>query len=352
MKLAWRDFATHLKGNLRPAYWISGDDVFLCQKASENLRKVAKQQGFTERHIFVDVKDVDRETLLPVNLSLFAETEKSIIEVYLTGTNTNATFDALVAEYVESSQKLDTKLLIIHSPKLAAKQLSNKAYKSVSKHAVHLEIWPLPAYQIQAMLRTKLDELKLKLDNHAFEYILNIAQDTGLNVAMQQIEKLQLHILATHHSIAGVNDLLDISVPNNNMDIFVLLDAIFTGKLNKVLQLWQTMTQQNFPLTMMLWWLCKELRLIYVLLQEKNQYSWQELCKKHRLFSVQSKRLQTVINVFTEQKCLLLLERAAYVDKAIKGAFVDQEPSQTLRNFIVKLTVIASKANNRGNINA
>ena len=51
MLVKTEQLSSHLKKQLPALVWISGDETLLVQETMDNVRQIAKQQGFTEREI-------------------------------------------------------------------------------------------------------------------------------------------------------------------------------------------------------------------------------------------------------------------------------------------------------------
>jgi len=51
MLVKTEQLASHLKKQLPALVWISGDETLLVQETMDNVRNIAKEQGFTEREV-------------------------------------------------------------------------------------------------------------------------------------------------------------------------------------------------------------------------------------------------------------------------------------------------------------
>ncbi|MCP3675934.1 MAG: DNA polymerase III subunit delta, partial [Gammaproteobacteria bacterium] len=74
MKLKIEQLSRHLSEYFLPVYLVSGDEPLLIQEASDQIRSVANQKGFSERELLYGDKG-DCDTLLSASetMSLFAE---------------------------------------------------------------------------------------------------------------------------------------------------------------------------------------------------------------------------------------------------------------------------------------
>lgn len=67
---------------LAPVYIITGDEPLLKQEACDGLRRLATEQGYTERERYYADTSIDWQQLLAgaANMSLFAE--RKLIEIH------------------------------------------------------------------------------------------------------------------------------------------------------------------------------------------------------------------------------------------------------------------------------
>ena len=74
MKVKSTQLAQHLQRGLSPAYLLTGDEPLQMMECSDTLRKIARQQGFTERTVLSVEANFDWSALQDAtqSLSLFA----------------------------------------------------------------------------------------------------------------------------------------------------------------------------------------------------------------------------------------------------------------------------------------
>ena len=83
MLVKTEQLASHLKKQLPALVWISGDETLLVQETMDNVRNIAKEQGFTEREVHDVSAQFNWNILLESasSLSLFAD--KKLIDLRL-----------------------------------------------------------------------------------------------------------------------------------------------------------------------------------------------------------------------------------------------------------------------------
>ena len=75
MLVKTEQLSSHLKKQLPALVWISGDETLLVQETMDNVRNIAKEQGFTEREVHDVSAQFNWNILLESasSLSLFAD---------------------------------------------------------------------------------------------------------------------------------------------------------------------------------------------------------------------------------------------------------------------------------------
>ena len=104
MQLKPEQLSTHLRKQLAPVYFISGDDPLRVMESADAVRAAAREQGFTERDVFTAQRGFDWDNLLAQsgNMSLFSE--RRIIDLRLpTGKPGNEGAAAIVVQLQETT---------------------------------------------------------------------------------------------------------------------------------------------------------------------------------------------------------------------------------------------------------
>lgn len=228
MKLNFNQLITHLDKELKPVYFLSGDEPFQIDEAARMIREAAKAQGYLEREVYhVDRSfDWDQLSHSGASMSLFAE--RKVIELRIpTGKPGDKGSKALVA-YTE--QLPEDNLLLIVSGKLDAAQNKAKWFKALDAAGATLAVWPLEFKQLPAWLKQRMHKRGLQPSEDALT-ILAEQVEGNLLAADQELEKL--HMLYGEGNI-NAEQVIDAVSDSARFDAFALVDVALQGDAVRV----------------------------------------------------------------------------------------------------------------------
>ncbi len=303
-----------LKQSLAPVYLVFGDEALLTQEASDEVRKAARDQGYTERELYhVDNSFEWGELLASANsLSLFAE--RKIIELRIGNGKPGKEGSKALIEYLSNPPE-DTVLLII-TPKLDGNTQKTKWFKAIDTAGVLVQVWPVDAQQLPRWIGQRLSQAGLSADSQAID-VLASRVEGNLLAAAQEIEKLKL--LTTGNSIDA--EQMAAAVANSaRYDVFGLVDKCLNGDANSAIHTLHGLKAEGTDATVVLWALAREVRAMAAIAEAVDlgqNFSW--AAKQNGVWEKRQPQVKAALSRLRLAQLQLLLRKANGIDKAIKG---------------------------------
>ena len=256
MKLRPDQLAANLKRQLSPVYIVSGDEPLQNSECCDQIRARARQEGFSERHVFHVDKSFNWNDFLEIasSLSLFAE--KQLIELRMPNGKPGDVGRKALQEYV-SQPSLDNLLLII-TDRLDGATQKAKWFKTLEHEGVFIPVWPIEPHKLPAWVASRL-----KTDGYSASYealgLIAERVEGNLLAASQELEKLKL--LAKNQRID--EDTVRETVSDNaRYDVFQLADAALEGNVRQSVRILAVLKGEGIEPPVVLWMLAREIRLL------------------------------------------------------------------------------------------
>jgi len=130
MKIKPEQLQSHLAQQaLLPIYLVSGDEQLLVQEIYDQIRSTSRQNGFTEREVFIPDSTFEWDQLLASNANLSLFGDKKIIELKLSNYKMTETARKTLIAYAETASP--DNILIIVCSKLDASAQKAKWVKKI-----------------------------------------------------------------------------------------------------------------------------------------------------------------------------------------------------------------------------
>lgn len=322
----------HLQQELAPAYLISGDETLLVEESSDEIRRCAFKNGYTERERYFVDKQFDWSQLLSAsnNLSLFSE--KKIIELRLDKPKPGDKGSKAICEYLAKPNP--DNCLVIISPKLDAGTGRSKWVKTLEKQGQWLPIWPISSAQLPRWLDQRIKQLGLTADSHSIE-LLATRIEGNLLAAHQELEKLKLLSVDGHLTpelIAGA------VADSARYDVFGLVDKILLGNTREAVKNLHGLKTEGTEPTVILWALAREVRTLLAVmsnLEQGQNFNW--AAKQAGIWEKRQGLAQQALRRLDTRQLHRLLRQANTIDKSIKGLH-SMKPWDGLLDMILNFT--------------
>lgn len=228
MKLNVNQLPAQLETDLKPLYFLSGDEPFQLDEAAGFIRAAAKMQGYNEREVYHVDRSFDWDQLIHSSASMSLFAERKIIELRIpTGKPGDKGSKALVS-YAEKLP--EDNLLLIVSGKLDAAQTKSKWFKALDAVGATIAVWPLEIQQLPAWLKQRMHKRGLQPSEDALTLLAEQVEG-NLLAADQELEKLRM--LYGEGAISA-EQVVDAVSDSARFDAFTLVDVALQGDAVRV----------------------------------------------------------------------------------------------------------------------
>ena len=198
------------------------------EEGADQIRAVARAQGYTDREVFVAERSFDWQSLLLAGASLSLFASKRILEVRLpTGKPGTKGAEALLAYAADPAA--DTLLLVISDerPEGGASWVS-----ALEKVGVYLQVWPVEPREVPTWVSQRLKSRGLQPTPDAVALIAGRVEG-NLLAAAQEVDKLVLLHSAGPLDAEAVAEAVSDSA---RFDAFKLVDAALAGDVPRTVR--------------------------------------------------------------------------------------------------------------------
>lgn len=318
MQISARDLDRQLKGEMRPLYWVSGDDPLLSQEACDSIRAALRAKGFSEREVFNVETSFDWTQFLQLagSLSLFAE--RRIIELRFKNAKPDEEGKKALERFLADPGD-DTVVLIV-GPKLDKAATSTKWFGKLLADGLFVQVWPFKREEMPAWLSNRLKQAGLSASPEALR-ILADKVEGNLLAAAQDIEKIRLLSGAEGATSAlDAETVLDMVADNSRINQFSLVDAALEGDAARALKILSGLQAEGVHPLPILASLSRELdSLLPMLAQRETGQDPRTVAKNARVWSTRIQVVSSALRRLSSAQAWQLLHQARRIDGAIKG---------------------------------
>lgn len=314
MKIAPEKLKNHLVKKLFPVYVISGDEPLLSQELADQVRLVARQNGFSSRDVFRCDNHFDWDQLHNENSALSLFSEKKIIELHL-ATSKPGDKGSKALQALCSNPNPDNLILAI-LPKIDKSAEKSKWMRALESSGVHSQVWPIKSEQMPRWIKQRLLQSGIDASKEAVE-ILSERVEGNLLAAVQEIEKLTL--LAINGTVDAT--IMSSVVANSaRYNLFEFIDKILLGDSQSTVRSLRGLKNEGTDALPLLWAITRELRILVKASDEIVKGAQQDRALKSA--GVWDKRIpifRQALKRCSAPHLRMLLYQASAIDRAIKG---------------------------------
>jgi len=315
MKLYPDKLNAHLKGGLLPIYFFSGDEPLQLGEAADAVRRVAREQGYTEREVMHAERGFDWNELLAASnaMSLFAE--KRVIDLRLPSGKPGKDGGAALVEYAERPPE-DT-VLLISSGKVDKRSQSAKWYKALDKVGATLQVWPVDANEMPKWLDQRLRSRGLQPERDAARLIAERVEG-NLLAAAQEVDKL---LLLNGEGPLSADQVEAAVADSARFDVFGLVDAVLMGNISRLTRMLDGLRGEGVEPILVLWALTREIRSLADMAAQIQAGKGIDGVLS-RVWGNRKGPVKAGLQRHNRVRWQQMLRRAARLDRVIKGAAV------------------------------
>jgi len=314
MQLKPEQLETHLKKNLAPVYFISGDEPLRVLEAADAVRTAARAQGYDERDVLSAQAGFDWNSLLAEagNLSLFAQ--RRIIDLRIpTGKPGEAGAKSLrdfVARLPEDT------LLLVTAGKLDPAARRSKWALALEQAGVAVFVWPLNEQEFSGWVQARMRKRGLQPSAEAVQMLAERVEG-NLLACVQEIDKLYLLRGAGPVDAGAIASLV---ADHARFDVYTLVDAALAGKAARSVRILSGLQAEGVAPPVVLWALARELRQLAAMAVERSQgQAVPAILARYRVWNNRKDVIGAALQRLSAAGCARLLRQCAAIDRVCKG---------------------------------
>ena len=315
MQIKPEQLDTHLRKQLAPLYFISGDEPLRVMEAADAVRAAARLQGYDEREVMTVQAGFDWNSLMSEagNLSLFSQ--RRVVDLRIPGGKPGAEGSKALRDYAQ--QPPDDTLLLITAGKLDKSARSSKWVQALDRAGVVVFVWPLTAQEFPVWIQRRMQQRGLQPGREALKLLADRVEG-NLLACVQEIEKLYL---LQGEGAVDADAILALVADNARYDVFALVDSALSGKAVRSVRILQGLRAEGLVPQIVLWALSREIRQLAAMAAAvATGQPVQAVITRYRVWPATRKSmLAAVLQRLSATQCNSLLQHCARIDRISKG---------------------------------
>ena len=347
MQVAANQLSQHLQAHaskgLRSLYTLHGDEPLLQQEAMDELRHIARRQGYTERSVYtVAGAHFDWGEVLAAggSMSLFAD--KQIIEIRVPSGKPGKEGSVALQHIAELAQGNDSTLTVIMLPRLDKQTKSTAWFAALENNGISVQIDPVERLALPTWIAQRLGAQQQRVaEGEAGQHTLQFFADRvegNLLAAHQEIQKLGLLYPEGELSLEQVERaVLNVA----RYDVFKLSEAVLSGQPLRVQRMLDGLKAEGEAEVLVHYTLAEEIR---ALKRVKDAVAAGKalpmVLREQRIWGPRERLFERVLPRLSVSMLDKLLQSAHQVDGIVKGLKVPEWPTdnwQALHRLAMRL---------------
>ena len=265
MQIAAPQLAAHLQRGLKPLYVLHGDEPLLQQEAADAIRAAAREQGYTERTVFVvSGAHFDWSAVLAAGNSLSLFADKQLVELRIPSGKPGKEGGQALQQLAEQAATQDSTLTLVLLPRLEGAAYKSAWFGALEAHGVTLRLDPIERAQLPQWIAQRLQVNQQRVaPGEAGQRTLQFMADRvegNLLAAHQEIQKLALLHPAGELSFEQVESaVLNVA----RYDPFKWSDAVLLGQTERMHRMLEGLEAEGTAAVLVHWALSDDLRTLW-----------------------------------------------------------------------------------------
>ena len=314
MKLTAEELPRHLTQGVAPRYVIHGEALLLALEAADAIRSAARAAGYVEREILTAEKGFNWADLRNSAQSLSLFSARKLVEVRIPTGKPGVEGGQALQEYCQQVNP-DT-VTMVSLPRLDKATQGSKWFSALVAQAIVITADEVSASALPAWIANRLKRQQQSADADTLAFMADKVEG-NLMAAFQEIQKLALLFPAGPLSFEQVKDaVLDVS----RYDVYKLSEAMLAGDAARYAHILDGLRAEGTATVLILWALSEDIRTLGKGVRAIQQGgNLATVLRDARVWGVRQKLLERATQRFTLKMAESALQRAALVDKVIKG---------------------------------
>ena len=307
---------------------ISGNEPFQKQKVTNNILEYFKNLEFELSSY--NLTEQNSEILYQETSSISLFNDKKIFLLNID--NTPKKIQQTLIDNIKN--KSEDNIFVIIFNNLKKTQTNTKWFKQISANAIHINIYNPNIYTAFKIIKKEInDNLKVKLTDQAINIL--IQKTEGNLIATNQILTLLNKQQQKYFDKINIKPFLH---EHSQYDIFDLSETLLSLNKNKSLKIFSSIISDPTKITLVLWAIKKEIRIIYQLHQAKNNNK-QQIFRENNIWASKERLYNSLINKISITKIFFLLDECLNAELILKGA-ISGDIQQKINYIIFEFTKI------------
>lgn len=320
MRLKAEQLAAALQKQLKPVYFLSGDEPLQLGEAADAVRDAARNAGYSVREV-IAIETGNEWPMFSTeaeSTSIFAD--RKLIDLRLPSGKPGQEGSKALVDYCKNPPA-DT-LLLISAGKIESSSQKSQWFQAIDDIGTVVQVWPLQGGELQNWLQRRAERKGIHLDNEAARG-LAARIEGNLLAAAQEIEKLFILYGPTRLGAAEIEHAV---ADSSRFDVFKLMDSLLAGKLNRSIRILQGLRAEGTASAVVLWAISREIRSLSQLkFAQRHGDNLEALYKKLQIWEQRKPLFRDALSRLAESRLQQLLADCTQADRQIKGQAAGDE---------------------------
>jgi DNA polymerase III subunit delta len=335
MKIRPDQLKSHLQQNLRPVYFVSGDETLQMMEATDALRASARAQGYNEREVLEADAHFDWQQLLDAGNSMSLFSDKRILDLRLPSGKPGKQGSDVLQAY--AARPADDAVLIITAGKLESAAKNSKWFKSLDDVGVVIQCWPINITDLPRWIDQRMRDRDMQPASGAAALIAERVEG-NLLAAAQEVDKLLLLYGPGNISLQQVKEAVADSA---RYSVYDLVDAVLAADVARASRMVTGLQAEGEALTLVVWALSREVRSLLVM--SESGLSADAAVIKAGVWENRRALVLKALRRHPAARWKQFLKRCARLDKMCKGMEPGVKSDRAWDELLILVTLIAKK---------
>ena len=346
MQIAASRLSEHVSKGLRSVYALHGDEPLLQQEAADFIRQTAREQGYTERQMFMVAGahfDWTEVQAAAGAMSLFAD--KLLIDLRIPSGKPGKEGSVALQSLTEQLADQQDVLLLVSLPRLDKTAKSSGWFMALENHGATVQLDPIDRSGLPTWIAHRLGQQQQRVrEGEEGQRSLQFFADRvegNLLAAHQEIQKLGLLYPAGELDFEQIERaVLNVA----RYDVFKLTEAVLAGQHLRVQRMVDGLQAEGVSEVLVHYTLAEDIR---SLKRVKDAVMagrpLPQVLREQRVWGLKERLFERVLPQLKPAQLERLLHSAHQVDGVVKGMKLPTWPSDSWQ-ALLRLALMFSKA--------
>ena len=346
MQVASNRLHEHLNKGLRNLYCLHGDEPLLQQEAADLIRQAARNQGYTERHVFTVVGahfDWGEVQAAGASMSLFAD--KMLLDLRIPSGKPGKEGSVALQRIAEDAPGNDGVLVLVLLPRLDKTSKVSGWFAALEAHGITVQLDTIERRALPEWIAHRLAAQQQRVrEGEEGQRSLQFFADRvegNLLAAHQEIQKLGLLYPEGELSFEDIERaVLNVA----RYDVFKLTESVLAGQHVRVQRMLDGLQAEGVAEVLVHYTLAEDIR---ALKRVKDAVSagrpLPQVLREQRIWGNKERLFERVLPQLSVATLERLLQSAHQVDGIVKGLKLPTWPSDNWQ-ALLRLALMLSKA--------